>query len=170
MPDTTENVVPNAITEKKSRWTLRRVVILAAIGFIALIAAPFVIGVVIAAVSDVGGFADIVRTVRDIALIILALVSSVIAIGIAVLILQVAQLIGLVQTDIKPLLEELRATATATRGTVKFVGDTVSTPVVKASGFLAGLGVFIREMGGIRRAIRHREPKPQSILEDKEVL
>lgn len=168
MPDAKENVVPNTTTETKSRWTLQRVVILAVIGFIALIAAPFVIGLLIAAVTDVGGFGDVIRIVRDIAIIILALVSSVIAIAIAVLILQVAQLIGIVQTDIKPLLEELRSTATATRGTVKFVGDTVSGPIVKVGGFLAGSLIFIREVGGIRRAIKRRDPKPQPIIEEKE--
>jgi hypothetical protein len=168
LPDAKETTAANAAPEKESRWTLKRVVILATAGFIALIAAPFVIGLLIAAVTDVGGFGDVVRVLRDIAIIILALVSSVIAIAIAVLILQVAQLIGIVQTDIKPLLEELRATATATRGTVKFVGDTVSTPLAKAGGFFAGLWVFLREFGGIRRAIRHREPKTPTVIEEKE--
>ncbi len=168
MPDANETTMANAVSEREDRWTLKRVVIGAAAGFIVLIAAPFIIGLFIAAVTDVGGFGDVVRVLRDVAIIMLALVSSVIAIAFAVLILQVAQLIGIVQTDIKPLLEELRATVIATHGTVKFVGDTVGTPLTKAGGFLVGSWVFMREVGGIRRAIRRRQPKAPTAVEEKE--
>lgn len=158
MPDANENVVPSTVPEKKSRWTLKRIVTAAVAGFIAIIAAPFLFGVLIALVSDVGGFGDVVRILRDAAIIVLALVSIVIALAIAVLILQVAQLIGIVQTDVKPLLEHLQATAASTRGTVKFVGDTVTGPIVKTSAFLAATSVFLREFGGIRRALKRRDP------------
>jgi predicted PurR-regulated permease PerM len=149
-------------TEKKGGWTIQRIVTVAVIGFAALILLPFVIGLIIAVVSDVGQFGELVRVLRDIALIVLAMVGIIIAIALAVLILQVAQLITLLQTDVKPILDSLQSTLRTTQDTVRFVGENVARPAIKASGFMAGLMVFLSQLGGIRRAIKPKRRKDEA--------
>lgn len=73
-------------------------------------------------------------TVRDIAIIIVALQSIVLGVLIAVLIWQVWRLVAMIQNDIKPLIEDSRATVNTVRGTTEFVTDHVASPVIHASG------------------------------------
>lgn len=73
-------------------------------------------------------------TVRDIAIIIVAMQSIVLGILIAVLIWQIWRLIAMIQTEVKPLIDDTQATVNTVRGTTTFVGDHVATPVIKASG------------------------------------
>jgi hypothetical protein len=73
-------------------------------------------------------------TVRDIAIIIVALQSIVLGILLAVLIWQIWRLISMIQTEIKPLLDDTKATVNTVRGTTTFLGDHVATPVIKTSG------------------------------------
>ena len=66
---------------------------------------------------------------------------------------------NLIQTETKPILDDAAAAAKIAKGTAEFVGDNVAEPIIKTGSFFAGLGVFLREVGGIRRALRrnHRE-------------
>lgn len=145
----------NNSTEEEStnRWTVQRVMILAVVIFVILVLLPFIAGIVFA-ISDFQNAGEIIRLVRDIFIIVLSMVSILIALALAILVIQVAGLMNLLQTEIKPLLENLTDTANSARGTVKFVGDNVTKPLIRARGFMAGLSVFTREAGGIRRAVR----------------
>jgi predicted PurR-regulated permease PerM len=147
------------IPEKKGGWTVKRIVTVAVVAFAAVILLPFIIGLIIAVVSDVGQFGELVRVLRDIALIVLSMVGIIIAIALAVLILQVAQLISLLQTDVKPILDSLQSTLRTTQDTVRFVGENVARPAIKASSFMAGLTTFLSQLGGIRRAIKPKRRK-----------
>lgn len=81
----------------------------------------------------------IAATIRDIAIIIIALQSIVIGVLLGVLVWQVWRLIKMVQTEIKPILTDAQATVNTVRGTTTFVSDTVVEPVVKTSSTLVGL-------------------------------
>lgn len=61
--------------------------------------------------------------IRDIAIIIIAVQSIVIGALIAVLILQVWRLIKMVQTEVKPMIDDLQDTLGTVRGTTTFVSD-----------------------------------------------
>ena len=76
--------------------------------------------------------------IRDIAIIIVALQSIVIGVLIAVLIFQVWRLVKVIREDIQPLLEETRETIGTVRGTTKFVSESVTSPIIKSRGFVAG--------------------------------
>lgn len=86
----------------------------------------------------------VAATIRDIAIIVIAIQSIVIGILLGVLIWQVWRLIKMVQTEIKPILTDARETVNTVRGTTTFVSDTVVEPVVKTS----------RTIVGIRRAVQ----------------
>jgi hypothetical protein len=73
-------------------------------------------------------------TVRDIAIIIVAIQSIVLGVLIAVLIWQVWRLVSMIQTEVKPLIDDTQATVNTVRGTTTFVTDHVASPVIHASG------------------------------------
>lgn len=158
MPEDNLNSVEKKNETSGGGWSITRIAVVASIVFIVLILLPFVVGIAVS-LADIQNGLEIIRLIRDIFIIILSMVSIIIAVSIAVLIIQLAGLFNLLQHDIKPILEDLQATMSSARGTVKFIGDNVTEPIVRAGGFMAGLSVFIREVGGIRRALRRRETR-----------
>jgi hypothetical protein len=72
-------------------------------------------------------------TVRDIAIIIIAVQSIVIGLLIAVLIWQIWRLVKIVQTELRPIIEDTRATVNTVRGTAEFVSNNVVDPVIQTN-------------------------------------
>lgn len=75
-------------------------------------------------------------TVRDIAIIIVAVQSIVIGILLAVLIWQIWRLVSMLQTEVKPMLDDAKATVNTAQGTVSFLSDNLAEPVIRTSGVL----------------------------------
>jgi len=73
-------------------------------------------------------------TVRDIAIIIVAVQSIVIGILLAVLIWQIWRLVSMLQTEFKPMLDDAKATVNTAQGTVNFLSDNLAEPVIRTSG------------------------------------
>lgn len=140
--------------QKPSKWTLQRIIIIAAAGLGGVIVLLFVIGLLFALFSDVEATAPRIQIIRDVFIIIMSLEFILIIAALAVLILQIARIVNLLQSEVKPVIDNAKETVNTAKGTVEFVGSNVSEPVVKTSAFLAGAGVFVREAGGLRRAIR----------------
>jgi hypothetical protein len=76
-------------------------------------------------------------TIRDIAIIIIAIQTIIIGILLSILIWQVWRLFQLLQTEVQPLLEDTQETVRTVRGTAVFVSDSVIEPVVRTSGNIA---------------------------------
>ncbi len=127
------------------------------IGIVALV----VILAVLLARGSVDQAAPIIQIIRDIFIIFLALQGILIIIALAVLIAQIARLINLLQSEVKPILENTQDTVKSASGTVRFVTQNVTGPMVKIGGFLAGVSVLVGELGGIRRALRS-DPTPRN--------
>jgi hypothetical protein len=125
---------------------------------IGLIVLLFVIALVLTLVTG-GDFAAIVRVIRDLVIIFLALEGILIIMSLAILALQVARLVNLLQNEVKPILENAQETVKTAQGTVEFVGDNVAEPVIRASAFLTGASVLVTNLLGIRKAIRHVEER-----------
>lgn len=140
-----------------SKWTIQRLTMIAAGVLVGVILLVFVIGVLLALLTDANQTAPRIQIIRDIVIIILALQGIVIVVALAVLILQVARLINLLQNEVIPILENTKDTLNTAKGTVEFVSNNVTEPLVRASGFAAGLRILVSEVGGIRRAIRREQ-------------
>jgi hypothetical protein len=123
------------------------------IGLAAAIVLLFVIALILA-IADVERAAPIIQILRDLFLIVLALQSILICFALVVLIAQVARLINLLQTEFKPILHNTQETIKSAKGTVEFVGSNIADPIVRVSSFAAGVGVVLREVGGLRRALK----------------
>ncbi len=85
--------------------------------------------------------------IRDIFIIVVALESLVIGVALIVLVLQLASLINLLQNEVRPILNATSETVNTLRGTVEFLGEEVIEPVMKLSGYLAGLTRMLELMG-----------------------
>ena len=108
-----------------------------------------IIGVVVAILLGLGLIALIVwlassfpaeiQTIRDIFIIALALESCLFGIILMVMLVMLVRLVNTVEFEIKPILEQTNETIGTVRGTTKFVSQNVVNPVVKATGYMAGV-------------------------------
>lgn len=139
--------------EAREGMNIGRIVLIATGGLIGFIILVFVIALLLSR-GDVTQVGSIIELVRDFVIIFLALEGVLIILALAVLILQVARLINLLQNEVKPVLKNTRETVQNAKGTVEFVSDTVSGPLIKASAFFAGVGSLVGNVGGIRTAMK----------------
>ena len=137
----------------KRRWTMGRTAIAVSAALIGLVVLVFVIGLLLAVLGDAEQTAPKIQIIRDIFIIILAFQGILIIGALAILIVQIARLVNLLQNEIMPVLQNTQETINTARGTVEFVGSNLTEPVIRLNGFLAALSVLLRELFGIRRAI-----------------
>ncbi len=79
-----------------------------------------------------------VMLIRDIAIIVLALVSIIVGILMVLLILEIRNLVRTIQHDAKPILDSMNETASTVKGTTNFVSEQVVRPIASAVGTAAG--------------------------------
>ena len=82
---------------------------------------------------------ETIATIRDIFIILLALVSVGVVVLLAWLILEVRGLLRFLRDEIKPILASAQDTLSTVRGTTSFVSKSVVEPVVKVSSYVAGV-------------------------------
>ncbi len=100
-------------------------------------------------------------TIRDIAIIIIALQSIVIGVLLGVLVWQIWRLVKMLQTEIKPILKDAQETVSTVRGTTTFVSDSVVDPVVRTSSTIVGLRATVRSLtADLRPRPRPRRAAP----------
>ena len=73
----------------------------------------------------------LLESLRDIAIIILALESIIIGLVLVLVLLQLRSLARLLRDEIAPMLDSAEQTVTIVRGTADFVGDSVVRPVIR---------------------------------------
>ena len=77
-------------------------------------------------------------SVRDFAIILLALESLVIGVVLVVVSLEIRNLAKLLREEIKPILDSANETARTVRGTTSFVSETFVNPMIRVSSFASG--------------------------------
>lgn len=127
--------------------------------------------VILAIVVGVGyGLAThpaLTTTVRDISIILLALVTLVIGLFLVILIFQLQSLISLLRNEIKPILDSANQTVNTVRGTTTLVSDTVVTPVVTVASYVAAARQMIRTLTGHRSRRSRNRAQPQEASEPR---
>jgi hypothetical protein len=93
----------------------------------------------------------VVGLLRDAAIVFVAFESLIIGLLLIVLVLQIQSLTVLLRDEIRPMLEAANETMRTVRGTTKFVSHSVVSPVMKWSGYLAGVRRIFSEIAGLRR-------------------
>ena len=117
---------PESASEKKHTLAI-------VIGVLLLIA--LIVGLVFLARAE----GQVVTQVRDIFIILMALMLIVIGVALVVLIVQVATLTNLLQHEVKPILHSTNDTVNTLKGTVRFLSDNLSEPVIKLNESLASI-------------------------------
>lgn len=80
--------------------------------------------------------------VRDVFIIFMALESLVIGVAMIVLIVQLATLINLLQNELKPIIHSTNETVNTLKGTVTFLSENLTQPVIQLNAYLAGVKTF----------------------------
>ncbi len=98
---------------------------------------------------------------RDIFIIVLALVTIVIGLFLGILIFQLQSLIALLRDEIKPILESANQTASTVRGTTTFVSDAVVTPMIQVASYATAIRQTIKTLVGNGRRQRQQKGAKQ---------
>ncbi len=85
----------------------------------------------------------VTQHVRDIFIILLALQMFAIGVALIVLIIQLANLTNLLQNEVRPILHSTTDTVNTLKGTVKFLSDNVTEPVIKLNSSIASLNKLV---------------------------
>ncbi len=85
-----------------------------------------------------------VETIRDFAIIFLALSTIVTQVILVLLLLEIRTLSKMLRDNIRPILQSADETVRTVRGTSVFMSDNVVTPVVRISSFAAGVTEALR--------------------------
>jgi len=89
--------------------------------------------------------------IRDVFIIFLAIQSLLVGLVMIILIIQLAQLINLLQNEVKPILDSTNETVSNLRGTTEFLSDNLVEPVMKANEYSASLRQLLLFLGLVRR-------------------
>jgi NADH:ubiquinone oxidoreductase subunit K len=87
---------------------------------------------------------EVTSKVRDIFIILLAVEMFIIGVAMIVLIVQLASLSNLLQNEVKPILDSTTETVNNLKGTVKFLSDNVTEPVIKLYQSMAGINRLLQ--------------------------
>jgi hypothetical protein len=127
--------VDTANTRKSKTWVF-------------VLVAVLVLGIIVTGIVLLAGAGnETTSQVRDIFIILMALVSLVIGTALVVLIIQMAALINLLQNEIKPILKSSSDTVNTLKGTTTFLSDNLASPVIKINSSVAGLRKLIDLIG-----------------------
>ncbi len=134
---------PEDIQPRQGKRTLRTIVIVVVV---ALILGLLGFGIYALVTSPNG--AGVIAVLRDIFIIVLAFVTIVIGLFLAILIFQLQSLMALLRDEIKPILESANQTARTVRGTTTFVSDAVVTPMITAASYVSAVRQTIKTLAG----------------------
>jgi len=108
----------------------------------AIVIAVLVLGLLVAGIIYLVQPGTPVAQIRDIFIIFMALVFLLVAVALIILSVQIAYLIILLRTEIKPILRSANETVSTLRGTSSFLSDNMVEPVIKLNEYVAALRAF----------------------------
>lgn len=108
--------------------------VIVAVVVMAVLLIGTIVGLIILAQQ---GNAALAAQVRDIFIILLALEMFVIGVAVVVLVVQLANLTNLLQNEIKPILHSTTDTVNTLKGTVQFLSNNLTEPVIKLNESIA---------------------------------
>ena len=98
--------------------------------------------------------------IRDISIIVLALVTIIIGLFLVILVFQLQSLIALLRDEIKPILSSTNQTVSTVRGTTTFLSDSLVKPMIETASLTAGFLGGLRALVGTGRQKRRRNGSP----------
>jgi membrane glycosyltransferase len=150
-PPTTEaSPSPSAAQERK-----RRLLFLGGGIAIIVVALAILVGGTMLAIQ----FPDGARSIRDVAIILLAGLSCLISMAMLALLYQTTMLTLMMRDEIKPLLESINETMNTVRGTAVFMSDNIVQPTITVASAFAGVKRVFDSLAGIRSSVKPKQKK-----------
>ena len=95
-------------------------------------------------------------TIRDVAIVLLAIESLVIGVLLALMLVQISKLVKMLREEVSPMLDSASETVDTVQGTVNFVSQNVVSPVIKVKSYTSGIQQGLRSFFVIGRRIQKR--------------
>ena len=86
--------------------------------------------------------------VRDMAIIVLVLETSVVTLLMALIVILLGRLISMIQEQVLPVLESAKKTVQTVQGTTAFVSDSLVAPLIRIAGFGSAIKGTVRALFG----------------------
>lgn len=109
-------------------------------------ATALIVGAIVLVLAAAGGvfwfaltFPEQIEAVRDVFIMVFALVACVSLIVMVMLLVAVIRLINMLEFEIKPILEKTNQTLTTLRATTTFVSNNVVQPAIKVNSYFSGI-------------------------------
>jgi hypothetical protein len=109
---------------------------------------------------------ETIAVIRDLAIILLALLNIVLIAILVVIAFLVYRLIRVVSREAPEFIDKAKQMTTTAQGTVDFVGSTVARPAISITAFLAGLQRFLNVIAVGNRG-RATAPPPSGVKESR---
>jgi hypothetical protein len=138
-PNTIEYSNPQTAKPVSDTDTTRRIVIIASVAGIVVIAL-----LVVAVIALFEAPLETTAHIRDIFIIFMALESLLLGLVLITLIVQIARLTNLLQNEIKPILQSTNETVSTLRGTTAFLSENLVQPVIKLNEYVAALQQIVQ--------------------------
>ncbi|MBN2006124.1 MAG: hypothetical protein JXA21_22400 [Anaerolineae bacterium] len=124
--------------------------------FLYITIAVVILGLFITFIVFMATHAEATANIRDIAIVFVAIETSIIGLAAIMLIFQIQMLIQVLRDEIQPLLQSFSDTASTVRGTTEFVSQNMVSPIIKAAGFAAGVQRVTGDVFAIAKNLRPR--------------
>jgi hypothetical protein len=126
-------------------------VILSIGGSIAVCILLFVVAVVVGMTSGRWeNVASMIAIIRDLMIILLVMEGILVGIALIAMIVQLSLLLNVLQNEISPILDNAQETVTTVKGTARFIGKHVTSPIIRAKSAVAGTRAFVRGVSDLR--------------------
>jgi hypothetical protein len=103
------------------------------------------LAVVVLAIYGMVSHPLVTSVIRDISIIVLALVTILIGLFLVVLLFQLQSLIVLLRDEIQPILQQTNRTVNTVKGTTTFMSEAITKPAIEAASLAAGISASVRE-------------------------
>jgi hypothetical protein len=134
--------------EERAAKRTQTIIIASAIGFLILLVVAIVL---------MASFPNATQVIRDIAIVFVAVETFLIGLAMILLIFQIQVLIQVLRDEIQPLLRSVNDTASTVRGTTEFVSHNMVSPIIRASGVMAGIRAVVGNAIVVSRRLTRRD-------------
>jgi hypothetical protein len=132
-----------------------------------IIVLVFLVGLLLVLLTpDITATAARMQYFRDIVMIVVLVQGITVIVAIATLIVQVSRLIIVLKQEASPVLQDTQEVARTAKQTTSFLSKQIAQPLVQFGGLIAGLGILLRDIGGIRRVVKTNSTDANNATEE----
>jgi hypothetical protein len=149
VPATVPPEVPDVPPPEETSNTRRNIAIAAGV--------IIILALVVLAIYGMVSYPLVTSVIRDISIIVLALVTILIGLFLVILLFQLQSLIVLLRDEIQPILHQTNRTVSTVKGTTTFMSEAITKPAIEAASLAAGLSASVRQTLNLFKGDRRKK-------------